>query len=161
MTTNADCTDVDVKELIPCSAMCCGITSCFCDFPECIGCKGEFVMCCFQSESAWCKKLSTKNPANMEGKICVCFEGECSIVNITRCCSVQEQVFCLDNRCSIPTNADIPCICTCLPFCTCCADWKLAVHCCKKIGDMDLDLVEPELKQPGLPQPVGKGGSTE
>ena len=36
---DTDATSVDVGDLVPMNACCCCITSCYCKFPDCIGCK--------------------------------------------------------------------------------------------------------------------------
>lgn len=57
----ADLTDVDVSSLKPVVACCCFISSLFCKFPECLGCKSEAKILCWQQEVVCCKPITVKN----------------------------------------------------------------------------------------------------
>ena len=81
----SDATDVSVGSLVPFSACCCCITSCYCKMPSCIGCKQSGVCFCFQSEVSGCKIVDSSK--NKDGKCCVCGEGGFYCVKPQTCCS--------------------------------------------------------------------------
>lgn len=41
--------------LLVCSGSVCAIFSCFCEFPNCIGCSGKGVICCLEQEFNMCR----------------------------------------------------------------------------------------------------------
>merc|ERR1719265_1413162 len=140
--TADDLTEVGVGDLIPCQACCCAISSCFCVWPDCFGCKGETVCCCCVMEGACCKIVDSSE--SEDRKCCVFSEGTWHAVKPGLCCYVQEQCCCFDVRYSIPCKEEVPCICTILPFCTVVADYKCKLACMKKVGE-----VIPRLATPG------------
>jgi hypothetical protein len=96
---------VSSADLCPLCGLICVVLSCYPKFPECIGCstKGEFLCC--QLEGVLCKTGRT------EGSICMCMKQEVEIIQPTVCVKLTEQCFCLDLRCSLPHDEDVPCIC--------------------------------------------------
>ena len=72
MAAPQDASDVDVTELMPCCGYCCAIYSCYCKWPDCLGCKGEGSFLCIQDEFAICKMLD--NEENADGKCLICCE---------------------------------------------------------------------------------------
>lgn len=134
----AEATDVQMADLVVCSACCCSLTSCYTKTPECFGCKREGMVLCCQMEQACCKCMSPG--ANDDQKCCVLFEGGSYCVIPTTCVQDQWQIFCLDTRCSIPCTDKVPCMFGCLPFCVLFADWKYNPACCAKAGDILPDL---------------------
>mmetsp|Transcript_79584 Transcript_79584/g.184733 ORF Transcript_79584/g.184733 Transcript_79584/m.184733 type:complete len:150 (+) Transcript_79584:86-535(+) len=138
----AEVTDVNVADLIVCGACCCSISSLFCKFPDCLGCKVEGICCCCQVEQGCCKCI---NPgAANEQKCVVCLEGGTYCVAPTTCCQEQAQVCFLDVRGAFPCTEKVPCLCTCLPFCVIWADGKCTMQCCKKGSDLIPSLGGPK-----------------
>lgn len=94
----------DPRELIPCCGCCCTIISCYCKWPECCGyyAKGNFV--CIETEAICCKT------GKREGSLCVCIRNELEIIQPTTCCKMECQPCCIDERCAIPCDKEVPCI---------------------------------------------------
>mmetsp|Transcript_31836 Transcript_31836/g.58298 ORF Transcript_31836/g.58298 Transcript_31836/m.58298 type:complete len:152 (-) Transcript_31836:158-613(-) len=132
-----DATDIDVNDLMVCAGNGCSFTSLFTKMPDCIGCKGEAIFLCLQSEGAGFKFLD-KNE-NADQKCLLLFEGSTSCIQPSTCCLIQSQMCCLDTRGALPCNDKVPCICTCCPFCVLFADWKMVssdLMCCKTVGQL-------------------------
>lgn len=53
----------------------------------------------------------------------------CSCKSIIHCC-------CIDRRCAIPCDADVPCMLTCLPFCVCCVNGNFTVACGQTLNQL-------------------------
>merc|ERR1712008_178134 len=130
----AEATDVKVEDLMVCEACCCSLTSCFCKFPDCIGCKTEGICCCLQVEMAGLKCMDRSE--TQDAKCCTCFEGGAYFVIPSTCCQEQQQCCCLDIRVALPCTDKVPCMCTCCPFCVVAANYKFHLACCKKVGDI-------------------------
>ena len=52
--------DVVLADLKPCWAQCCTIASCYCVWPDCIGCVNKGECCCFEFDNKACKCLDTE-----------------------------------------------------------------------------------------------------
>merc|ERR1712039_248697 len=122
--------DVDLNELIPCYGTMCGITSLYCKFPDCIGCVGREICCCYLEESVGCKMVDYKQDA--EKKCCILQEGGAFCVKPKTCCMAEGQVFCIDQRSAFPMHPKVPTVCTILPFCAV----YPSVKCGAKIGTL-------------------------
>ncbi len=124
----------NVKDLIPYDSMCCVIRSCYCNFPLCLGCQGDYTCLCIEQSYKSCKPV-----ANDEDILCSFCEGGCYIVPISTCCKSVDQCFCLDSRCAFPCDDDVPCICgSC--FITCCYKFQCKCACCQSIGQIDPEI---------------------
>eukprot|EP01036_Dinobryon_divergens_P036015 gene36015-46793_t len=91
----------NVKDLIPYESCCCFIRSCYCKFPLCLGCQGDYSCLCIEQSYKQCKPVE-----NDEDIVCSCCEGGCYVVPITTCCKSVDQCFCLDSRCAFPCDDD-------------------------------------------------------
>ena len=111
--------------------MCCTITSLYLVFPECIGCTQEFECICFEAKGVGCKPV--KNNPKL---LCILQEGSCNLVPPTTCCKGTTQVFCCDNRCAFPCDADVPCIFNVYGF-TCCYKNNCTPKCCVTIKELE------------------------
>eukprot|EP01032_Pedospumella_encystans_P025312 gene25312-28614_t len=58
-----------------------------------------------------------------------------SLVKPYTCAKLIGQFFCIDQRCALPCDEEVPCLITYLPFCTCsCINGGFNVRCCETIG---------------------------
>lgn len=136
-------TEISLDDLYVCCAAICSVNSFYCSWPECCGCQGEGICCfCCQGKGIGCKPVCTEND---RGICCICCEGGQYCVASRICCLQQNQQLCIDERCAIPCDPrKVPCACTLLPCCICCADWKCKVGCLKTLGALVQDKVAPE-----------------
>jgi len=125
--------DVKVEELIPFYSACCVIESCYCKFPDCIGCMANETCLCVQQKCACCKPVTEKSE---DGICCICNKNACNVIMPSTCCSGEAQACCLDYRGAFPCNKKTPCLVGCC-FIHCFAEWKF-VGCkvCAKVGDL-------------------------
>lgn len=124
-------TEVPIEELIPYSAYCCNIESCFCGFPSCLGCSGTEMVCCYMCSYACCKCLDCSDE---DSKCCALCENKCFCKIPQNCCYVQRQLCCLDQRMEFPCGAKMPCVCGYF-FIMCCAEYKcIGCRMCQKLG---------------------------
>lgn len=126
-TANSGTNTVD---LTPFCATCCSITSVFCKLPDCIGCRMDTVMLCFNWHFRCC------NTTKVPNEVCLCNESRCTCIVPTVCCSGQSQCCCLDSRCALPCNKEVPCMVG-LCFIMCCYNCQCKVHFCQTIGRID------------------------
>ena len=111
-----DADAVDESKLMILHGCCCCNSSLYLDCPACLGCSGNFGLCCLECET--CCKPDTKPLC------CACIGCKC-----TKCeslCHGQEQCCCIVESCAFPTTAEVPaliacCFVVCYPKCTCCA----------------------------------------
>jgi len=57
------------------------------------------------------------------------------------------QCFCIDNRCALPCDEEVPCVYGLCCFCTVCVDWTFVLSCCSTINQ----LVDQSRASKGLP----------
>jgi hypothetical protein len=119
---------VSTGELTVVCGYCCGITSLLCT--NCIGCTSEGMALCLRWECKGCRRVKQKNAHKT---CCILCQGGQECVVPQTCCLVQQQFFCLDQRCAFPSTKEAPCIVTVLPGCTLCVAYKPKVACCKKL----------------------------
>lgn len=85
-------------DLVPCFALCCMIESCYCDWPECIGCRGRMVICCLSGQGMCCKPAcACCGHVNPELKkdpdtCCVCQDANIICISPSTCFSTEQQV---------------------------------------------------------------------
>jgi len=123
-----------ISDIVVCGAQCCAIQGCICKYPECCGCIVDSICCCIKTNMVMCKGVDSTT--NEDQKCCICVEGGTFCVSVSTCCQQQSQMCCVDNRCALPPNHKVPCLCTLLPFCAVCAGGKCKLGCCKKVGDL-------------------------
>ena len=57
------------------------------------------------------------------------------------------QILCLDSRCAIPCDRDVPCVFTPIVFCTCCVEWKIYISVCHTVEDVVCGVRGPTTQQ--------------
>jgi hypothetical protein len=139
--------DVPVGELRVLIGNGCGVTSCLCN-KHCIGCTSEGMVTCLRWEAKGCRPVYGKN---VHQTCCVLCNGGAECVKPQTCCLLQQQFCCLDSRCALPCTKEVPCICTGLPGCVCCVNYKMQFGCCKKWNEL---IPQEEL----TPSMQGSGG---
>ncbi|CAD7968633.1 unnamed protein product [Amoebophrya sp. A120] len=129
---NRDQSAVKTEDLVPCNGSICAITSLYCAFPACIGCQADGTLLFIQQRQACCKPLDCKDENK---RFCAVVEQQRYWKIPQEILECKNQCFCLDSRCAIPCNDEVPCL---LNSCglNCMADFKPACGCCKKIGDL-------------------------
>lgn len=115
------------NDLTPFMGCCCGVCSFYFVFPDCIGCWSKGTLCCLDIEALCCKV------GKKEGSICMCMQNEIEVI-WPPSCKIANQVFCLDNRCAIPCDEEVPCVVTVFGI-QCCKHSECKPGCCKKLGD--------------------------
>jgi hypothetical protein len=121
---------VDITHIVPFSAMCCSIASCYCKFPECIGGQGYVTCCCLHSEFILCKPT----PDSQE-TCCILEKSFITCGAVRTCLKTETQLFCCDNRCALPCDNEVPCMYT-MCFITCCVNWECKPAFCKSVGEI-------------------------
>lgn len=76
--------------------MCCAFTCSSCDFPSCLGCKGNTQCLCLEEEGFCCKSVKH------ESTCCVCFADSCEIVTCPSACRCYRQICCFEYICGCP-----------------------------------------------------------
>jgi hypothetical protein len=134
IVTNQPSHDGAVKgdDIVIFNALCCAIDSCFCKFPECLGCYSKRVLMCLESEVTMYKPMCCAKDLEKKNLLCICLSGQCSCIHCKTCCKGESQLCCLDSRFACPCDEEVPCVCTLLPFCTC----YPSIGCCKKVSDV-------------------------
>eukprot|EP01040_Poterioochromonas_malhamensis_P018646 gene18646-21828_t len=120
----------------PCMGVCCSISNLYLSFPGCCSSYQKTSCLCLELESICLKPMCMETTKANKSSLCLLNKAHCFIVSPTTCCKSILQVFCLDNRCAIPCDSEVPCICLPLPFCSLCANWALRVECCASIGEL-------------------------
>ena len=120
-----------VTDLVPIMGFCCSFTSLYCPekCSQMCGCFGQVTCLCLEEEFFCCK------PSEKDTDCCILQKISVVIIKPTTCISGKAQVFCLDNRCALPCNEDIPCIMNACGL-NCCIDWGMSFGCCKKVIDL-------------------------
>jgi hypothetical protein len=120
----------DISELIPFSACCCSVSSCFCKFPDCIGVETSGTLVCFNVDAVCCRCVSD------DPQVC-CVIQRCDwlLVNIRTCLECRSQVCCCDSRCALPCDDNVPCLFG-MFFLICCQGFHCAPHCMKKLPEL-------------------------
>ncbi len=83
---------------LSCPLCCCAFNCSNCDFPNCIGFKGNCRCLCIEEEGFFCKLGKRDNTC------CVCFSTECDLVSCPRACRVYRQCCCFEWICGCPLN---------------------------------------------------------
>ena len=126
---------VDPKDLCSVCGVICIVLSCYPKWPDCLGCAAKGVFLCCEIEQVLCKTGRT------EGSICMCLKSEVEVIKPTVCVKCTEQLCCLDLRCSLPFDDDVPCICAVLGL-TMMKDFKCLCKCGDKMGDKGEEAAE-------------------
>jgi len=152
-------TKTHVGALKPFSACCCMISSCFLEWPNCIGCEGEGEMLCIEGSWKALKTMDANADGNEDSRCCACLEAGVYCIKPKTCIQLQQQYFCMDVRCSLPCNKqEVPCLCTWLPCCVLFADWKFKFGCCKQIHEL-IDGIEENGEASGVDVVVNVNGA--
>jgi len=122
---------VNLMGLHPVFACCCCIESCFCTFPDLLGCYTNSECCCCLTDCQCCRPNTNKAVK----ACCVLSAGNCSLICPTTCCKGVEQCFCCDHRCAFPTDREVPCMITCF-FITFSKKLNCKCVCCDTVGDV-------------------------
>ena len=138
---------VDPKDLCSVCGAVCIMLSCYPKFPDCLGCASKGVFLCCEIEAVLCKT------GRQDGSICMCMKSEVEVIKPTVCIKCTEQLFCLDLRCALPFDDEVPCLCAALGL-TMMKDFKCLCSCGDKLGDKGED--KPEGAPPAAEQ--GEGG---
>jgi len=128
-----DLSEVPVGQVRVCQACCCNIAGLNFAWPQCFGMKMEGICCCLQCERSCCKIIQEVNDDQI---CCICCDGGGYVVMPTTCIQSTQTICCLDVRCALPCTEKVPCILTCLPGCTVCANKEMKVACCPKVEDI-------------------------
>ena len=120
------------SELVPFYACCCFMSSCVCEYPECVGAVAEGSVCCFEGNLKACRISSVAD------KWCICLEADVYLQSPKTCIKCVEQICCIDARCSFPCDKEeVPCLVT-IFFITCCYDWSfIGCAACKKVNQIE------------------------
>ena len=138
-----------MKKLIPFSACCCSIHSCFLDFPACLGCQDQTTCLCIRSNTRCCK-VASKEELETAKRYCICQEGGTFAVFPKTCLKGQNQWCCCENRCALPCDSDVPCLVT-LCFVTCFYNYNWQFEVLKSMGEIDPNIVIEDT--PAAPTP--------
>jgi hypothetical protein len=114
--------DVKIEDLRVVCGGCCQIISCYCLWPDCFGCVTKQECLCCEIDLKACKFLDSET---QDGRCCALQQGGCFLKYPETLCQSTAQCFCCDQRSALPCTDDVPCIFTCVPFCTVCYDWKV------------------------------------
>jgi len=120
----------DINDLTLCSACCCMLTGLSFKYPDCFGCGVNQICVCIKQDYRCCSLMDERK--NEEGRMFVCSEGGCFLVQPTTCIAAKTQCCCIDERCAIPCTQDVPCMCTLLPGCALYPKFG----CCAKVKDL-------------------------
>lgn len=118
------------------SAFCCTVSSCFCQFPQCLGSSAKSECLCCAEDIICCKPQCCDSNRQDQDACCVLQKGACWLQMPTTCCKGIFQNCCLDTRTAFPCDNDVPCLWTALPFCTCCVNFGCKCMCCATIEQM-------------------------
>jgi len=97
----------------------CCLTSCGCSWKDRVACCGADIKGlyspCIQVESICLKPYCGKNDKEHKDVWCVCCQGYTYlVVPELKLCKGSQQAFCVQNRCSLPCDDEVPSTCTCL-----------------------------------------------
>jgi hypothetical protein len=127
---------VNSKDVIPCNACLCSISSCYFSFPSILSCYEKTTCCCLESEAACCKiMLCTEN--RKKNSLCIVLAKQNFFcLWPTTCIKTMNQCLCIDSRCALPCDSEVPFLCMCLPFCTCCVNGDIRCECCQPLSTL-------------------------
>jgi len=81
-----------------CPSLCCAYNLYYCtSYSECVGFKGNCVLCCFESEDFCLKYVEDNQKTN-----CICASRDVECVNCADFCKCYRQCFCCEILCSCP-----------------------------------------------------------
>jgi len=137
----------DMNKVVPCDSCCCYIDSCFCLFPQCLGCARKEECCCLACDSIYYKPQCGDTEREDQDVCCILQKGAIWIQWPTTCLKTVDQCCCIDHRCAFPCDKEVPCLCMCLPFCTCCVNCACGCYCCATIETMTGAGIKPRVVQ--------------
>lgn len=121
---------VNTDDLVMVCAALCIICSCYPKFPDCLGAHAKAVITCMEVESLCCKV------GKADGSICMCMKNEIEIVKPTTCVKQTSQFFCIDLRCAIPCDEEVPCTIGALGL-ICVKEYKCICKCGEKMSEKE------------------------
>lgn len=127
----------NIYDAIPCNGFCCSMSALYCSMPACFGCSSKEECLCMKNSAVACKPMCGE--ANRQNQRSCCLVSKRSVVcydSIKTCVKCMDQVCCIDNRCALPCDNEVPCLYTCFPCCTCCVDWQFKIACCNTVGQL-------------------------
>ena len=116
--------------------LCCEISNCYLSFPGCCSAYQKTSCLCFELESLCCKPMCMETTKSNNSSFCVCQKAHFYLVSPKTCCKSILQLYCIDNRCAIPCDDEVPCVFIPLPFLSLCANWAIHVDCCATVKDL-------------------------
>ena len=124
----------------------CLIASLFTKFPDMLGCQIKGELLCFK-QNLLCFKVGDEKDENEK---CVVNQAKCTIIRPTVLLKGIAQVFCLDTRCSLPLDKDMPCLFNVFGFTCCykaespeqtqqgcCGGCSFPLTCCQTVQEME------------------------
>lgn len=124
------------KDSRPCLGICCSLTSLYIGFPACLSAYQKTDCIFTQLESLCCKPTCCENTSTQKSSLCLVQKAHCFLVMPKTCLKSTFQLFCLDHRCAIPCDNEVPCVFMPLPFLTLCSHWAFNFACCATLADM-------------------------
>lgn len=120
----------------PCAGCCCEISSCYLSFPACCSAYVKSSCCCLESEGSCCKALCCTSKKYKKSLCCTVQQLNCLCVSPSTCCKGWAQCFCLDNRCALPCDSEVPCVFMPLPCVTMCVNYGFKCAVCATMADI-------------------------
>ncbi len=121
--------EVNSNDLIAVDMFLCYADSLYCKCPDALGCYGNSTCLCLESTFKCCK------PHSSPEKICILNANDCNCIYPTVCCKQTSQVCCLDVRCALPCDADVPCGFGCCGLILC-FNYQLKPGCCVTFANL-------------------------
>lgn len=125
----------DLKETRPCMGFCCEVTNLYFGFPACLSIYEQFNCLCCQTEGLFCKPMCCQSKAK-SSLCCKLSKGNLFCITPTTCCKSICQCFCIDNRCAMPCDQEVPCICMIFPYVTLISNYAIHFDVCATMGEL-------------------------
>jgi hypothetical protein len=96
---------------------CCKIAP-YCKVPDCIGWGSYCVCLCAEMYTQGGLLFDSQAPISQTGHLAPQIYAQCCVIEAIVCecrmvrqcqCKVEQQICCIDNRCALPTDSDVPC----------------------------------------------------
>lgn len=117
-------------------AVCCEVSSLYLSFPGCLSAYSKGTCCCLETQLLCCKPMCCGSNKRKKSLLCLWQRSNIMCITPTTCCKSITQCFCIDNRCAIPCDDEVPCLCMPLPFCTLCAKFGCHIGCCETMAQV-------------------------
>lgn len=120
----------------PLAACCCELASCYLAFPGCCSSYTKATCCCLETESSCCKPWCCSSQKYKKSLLCTVQQLNLLCITPSTFCKGWTQCFCLDSRCAIPCDQDVPCICMPLPCITVCVNFSPKCGFCATLQEL-------------------------